>query len=202
METATRQVTTPAYLATFRCLGAACEDNCCRAGWNIPVDASTFARYRELNHELGPALRRHIPANSAEKATPEDFARIQLDEHGTCPFLTDGVCGVQVKLGEAFLSNVCVSYPRRTNVIDGHLERAAMLSCPEIARLALLNPDAMELRQIDEPTATRTVLGAVFDAQLLPPDAPLAHAGAIRRATVQLLQSRPASIEARLLGWD
>ena len=199
-ETAVRRVTMPAYLSSFRCLGAACEDNCCRAGWNIPVDASTFLRYRELDHEMGPALRQHIPANAPDKATPEDFARIRLNEHGACPFLTDGMCGVQMTLGEPLLSNVCLSYPRRTNVVDERIERAAMLSCPEIARLALLDPCAMELREVEEPAGTRTVLGAVFDQRVAQQDALLGQASIIRRATVRLLQSRAGSIEARLVG--
>ena len=194
-----RRVLMPAYLARFRCLGAACEDNCCEAGWNIPIDASTFARYRDLDHPMGSALRASMPANPIDKTTPEDFARIRLDDRGCCPFLSDRLCGIQQTLGEAYISNVCVSYPRRTNIVEGDLERAATVSCPEIARLALLDADGMRLTTIEEPSSTRTVVGAVFDSSDLQAGLLLSQAKVIRQHSVRLLTVRSGTIQARVV---
>jgi lysine-N-methylase len=49
-----------------------------------------------------------------------------------------------VELGEAYLSKACAHYPRRILTIDNIVESPPSLSCPEAARLVLLNPSLME----------------------------------------------------------
>ncbi len=123
----------------FRCTGADCEDTCC-GDWNIPIDRQTYLKYRACDDPgMRPLLHRFIQINP-KSANDEDFAGISLAGN-RCPLLEDGLCSVQVKLGEAYLSHTCASYPRARVVIDGVEERALYLSCPEAARLVLLNPD-------------------------------------------------------------
>ena len=61
---------------------------------------------------------------------------------------------IQKHLGESYLSNVCSSFPRITNKIDGKLERSATPSCPEVMRLLSVSPDAMDLESIKDPIST------------------------------------------------
>ena len=61
-----------------------------------------------------------------------------------CPLLTeDRLCRIQAELGEELLSHACATYPRIVNSIGGIEETALSLSCPEAARLVLLNPDLL-----------------------------------------------------------
>ncbi len=41
----------PLYAKKFRCIGAECEDVCCR-GWEVTIDKETYRKYESL-----PALR-------------------------------------------------------------------------------------------------------------------------------------------------
>src|SRR5581483_6741317 len=155
-------VTMPAYLARFRCIGSACEDSCCQAGWNIPVDRRTYERYQSLaDAELGPELRHHIVPLEAD-ASDQDCARIVLrDTDRGCPFLTnDRLCSIQLRAGPELLPDVCVTYPRVALLVDGKRFRAAKVSCPEAARLALLAPDGLALVQCCEPPGSREPLTA------------------------------------------
>jgi lysine-N-methylase len=53
---------------------------------------------------------------------------------------TNHLCGIQQEHGEFYLSEICATYPRLTQRIDGLRETTLLLSCPEAARLVLLNP--------------------------------------------------------------
>ena len=44
------------YLERFRCTGAACEANCCRGDWSIPVDEK---HYEKLKTAYSSTLSRH-----------------------------------------------------------------------------------------------------------------------------------------------
>ncbi|HEX6512060.1 MAG TPA: flagellin lysine-N-methylase [Chloroflexota bacterium] len=199
-ESKERAITVPAYLTRFSCLGGACEDNCCTAGWNIAIDVRTMARYQAATGDWGPRLRDAVVRNPARKATAEDFGRLKLDQHRQCPFFTpEGWCGVQQQLGEEWLSNVCLSYPRRTVLLDGQLERAASLSCPEIARLALLSPAAMEPVVIDEPKNTRVAFTGILSRAGLEEDHPRRLIAPIRQGCLELFRHTESAIEARLV---
>src|SRR5580698_815809 len=94
---------------TFRCIGAACEDTCC-SDWDISIDRKTYDKYQACgDSELQPALHQFVNIDTA-KGTDEDFARIALTNK-RCPFLEEGLCSIQLKLGESYLSNICASYP-------------------------------------------------------------------------------------------
>ncbi len=195
-----RLVMMPRYLLRFKCLGSACEDVCC-IGWRVGVDAATFARYqRVVDPEMRLALQAGMELNPADQRRAEDFATMKLNERGECVFLSsERLCTIQLKLGEAFLSTTCASYPRVQNLIDGSTcERAAQLSCPEIARLALLAHDAMEVVEVEEPQPQRIPTNKVATATL-PPEHPQHHFQLMRREVVRLLQRRDVSLETRLI---
>jgi lysine-N-methylase len=132
----------PRAYHAFRCIGAECEDTCC-IGWLVNIDRNTYQKYQRVEDpELGPRLREFVTIYPAS-TNDNNYARIALAGPG-CPFLTDGLCGVQNKLGEEYLSTVCAKYPRTMNVVDDVLQRSLDLGCPEAARLMLLDPAPME----------------------------------------------------------
>jgi lysine-N-methylase len=139
-----RAALTPKYVERFHCVGPECEDNCC-TGWKVTIDKKTFNAYRKVEHpDLRSRLKddvKRIRSNESQEA----FARIELKpESRECPMMENRLCSIQRELGEDKLSNTCFSYPRYTRQFGGFHEQSLTLSCPEAARLALLQPDAFD----------------------------------------------------------
>jgi lysine-N-methylase len=136
-----REYTRPRYGDRFRCIGAACEDTCCK-DWGVPIDRSTYEKYRS-SEVMKPHLGTLIVLNT-EAPTPSDFARIPLTAQASCPFLDgESLCGIQKKLGAGMLSVTCATYPRAVAKRGLETENALNLSCPEAARLTLLDPNLL-----------------------------------------------------------
>ena len=194
-----RMVEMPAYAARFGCIGQACEDNCCH-DWAVAIDVGTFASYLGVQDPaLRQTIRQHVLPQPPHNIQAARFARILLEPDGCCPFQTEErLCAIQAKLGPELLSTTCHTYPRISMRIGEQLQRAALLSCPEAARLALLDPNSMELVQQQEPASARTHL-----VQLVPAgakdDVRAQQVRAIRAGSVGLLRRREHSIEARLM---
>jgi len=142
----------PTYAENFHCIGSSCEDTCCQ-GWNVPIDQATYEKYQ--NVPASPlrtlldesVLRMPKDATGAvkdESAKTYVFAQIRMDSSNQCPMLTgDRLCRIQAEQGEALLSHACAVYPRIVHSVGGNEEKALTLSCPEAARLVLLNPDLL-----------------------------------------------------------
>lgn len=141
----------PEYAENFRCIGSACEDTCCK-GWAVPIDQAAYEKYRNL-----PAspLRNLIQISCliTPKGTvctdgsgqavpgPAAFAKIRMTASNQCPLLSeDNLCRIQTEYGATFLSHTCATYPRIVHTIGGIEEKSLALSCPEAARLVLLDP--------------------------------------------------------------
>jgi lysine-N-methylase len=63
-----------------------------------------------------------------------------------CPLLSeDRLCRIQTEFGEGFLPHACATYPRIVYSIGDIEGKALALSCPEAARLVLLNPGLLNL---------------------------------------------------------
>jgi lysine-N-methylase len=128
----------PTYSEAFRCIASACEDTCCR-GWSVPVDQASYEKYRS-DPALKPFVGNLIVLNAVTPST-SDYARMPLTMTGNCGFLDEQhLCGIQKHLGEAMLPVTCATYPRAIQSPSGEPEIALNLSCPEAARLVLLNP--------------------------------------------------------------
>jgi len=139
----------PKYVESFRCIGPACEDSCC-AGWAVAIDQATYDKYQTV--PAGP-LRTLIDANilrtpeGADGSKPAAFAQIKMPPSRQCPFHnTEQLCQIQVEHGETYLSRTCAEFPRTARTIDGFEETSLTLSCPEAARLVLMNPTCCRRR--------------------------------------------------------
>ncbi|WP_139490920.1 flagellin lysine-N-methylase [Brevibacillus dissolubilis] len=183
----------PEYMKNFSCTGSACEDTCC-FGWTVPIDKKTFDKYKTLkDKKLKTRIYKSLRRNKMETSFSE-YATIKMGHDGYCPHLNqDKLCSLQLKLGERFLSHVCSTYPREYNVVFGDYELSGAISCPEVARLALLNPDGMKFEKTDEKINT-----SFYDRQL--EDESLAeHFYPLREFVIELLQNRTYTIPERLL---
>lgn len=155
MKVKERVTLAPQYVFRFSCIGTECEDTCCQ-GWRVFVEEETYKKFRRLRHpELKPLLDRAVKRNRSNPS-PRHYAKIVMDHEGKCPLLSaEGLCRVHQNLGETYLPSICSTYPRVVNEVDGVAERSLTVSCPEAARLALLNPEPMEFDQVLEPAHDR-----------------------------------------------
>jgi len=145
----------PKYMNHFKCIGGACKDNCC-IGWDVDIDKTTFIKYQKVTHPLMQReLKRYVKINPDVYSDAINYAFAVLTPEKNCTFLNaDRLCMIQKHLGESYLSNVCSSFPRITNKIDGKLERSATPSCPEVMRLLAERTDAMDIVTMVDPNAT------------------------------------------------
>jgi len=112
----------------------------------------------------------------------------------------ESLCRIQLELGEEYLCNVCATYPRIANIVNNVFEKSATMSCPEAARLALLNPDRIEFDEINEPINTRNLCHKQIDTHTLAlSNKPERYFWELRIFTIQVLQNRDYTLAERLI---
>ncbi len=138
------------YMTRFRCSGSRCEDHCCTV-WNVFVDE---AAYRRLESAASRSwVSRDKLERALERPAPSGwYAKLRADEDGNCAFFEDGLCSLHRDLGESCLPGPCATYPRSVAHVGSRCELSGSLSCPELARLCLREPDAMDFVKVDWET--------------------------------------------------
>ena len=149
---------TPRYMSRFSCIGPTCEDNCCH-DWKVGIDKRTYKQYQTITlTPLSSRLKSALKKVEADD-TDANFAYIELKKDGNCPMLSDsGLCEIHSQLGADHLSHTCTQYPRTYYEEDGQLKMFATLSCPEAARLALLQSDSMDAVELRLPVTNKGAL--------------------------------------------
>lgn len=137
------------YIKEFKCIGTRCTDNCC-VGWDVDVDYDTFKKYKsEKNSPLLEKFNKDVVKNKRSYDKSVDYGNMILKADKRCPFLNNKMlCDIQLCHGEDYLSKVCNGYPRIANKLDETIEVSATISCPEVARMVLLNKSG--LKEIEE----------------------------------------------------
>lgn len=120
-------------VAQFKCVGSACEDDCCHS-WHIQMDDMIIRKYKEES----PELLKHIIKEE------HGHAMQVRPDNGACCQLENGLCNIHLQKGTDFLSDACHFYPRITRSLGDIIVMNATLSCPEIARLALTEKEAFK----------------------------------------------------------
>ncbi|PYE50643.1 lysine-N-methylase [Paenibacillus barcinonensis] len=200
MTVKNRTILVPEYMQDFACIGSACEDSCC-IGWRVDIDQQTYKKYaKSRNIELKPLFDKNVSRHRSEP-TVHRYAKINMDEQGRCGFLSEeNLCKIQLGLGEDYLSNVCSSYPRSINSIDGVLEKSTTLSCPEAARLTLLKPEGIQFNEVEEALDNK-----VWVNKQIITDNPngknklIPYFWNLRIFTIQVLQNRTYTLAERLI---
>ncbi|KAI3345916.1 hypothetical protein FDB55_06255 [Clostridium botulinum] len=195
-----QRVLQPQYVKNFECIGSKCEDSCC-IGWMIGVDRKTYKKYKKLkNSELSFKIKRYISRNRSKFQGEHDYAKIKL-ENNLCPFLDKNkLCSIQLEKGYSYLSTVCNTYPRIWNRVNGTLEKSLTMSCPEAARLILLNKNIMEFDEVYEIIDTNYIIHKELNAN----DVSKATKGGkyfwnLRIFSISLLQNRRYELWERLI---
>jgi lysine-N-methylase len=189
----------PKYMQQFSCIGSDCEDTCC-SGWGVSIDKKTYKKYNKVkNIELKSLFKENIVRNK-QSTIDTNYAKIKITTTG-CPFLDEEkLCRIQLNLGEDYLSQTCSVYPRRNNLVDGTIEQSAETSCPEIARLVLLNREKMEFDQIDASNKDDVRVSRNINTKKNMESKSIEkYFWEIRMFSVNLLQNRNYTISERLI---
>ncbi len=119
----------PSYMEDFRCIADKCNDNCC-IGWEIDIDETTAAYYKNVDGEFGKKLKRCI-------SWKDECSSFILDGE-RCPFLNkSNLCDIIINCGEEHLCGICAEHPRFYEWFDGIKEGGIGLCCEEAARIIL-----------------------------------------------------------------
>ncbi len=169
----------PNYYKAFSCIADKCRHSCC-IGWEIDIDADTYAYYKTVPGAIGVRLRENI-------STDGDAPHFVLGQNERCPFLNqNGLCDMITELGEEALCQICADHPRYRNFYDDRTEIGLGLCCEAAAELILSRKEKMQLvlleedGAIEESNETEKAFFA-FRAQLL-----------------NCLQDRKSSVQARV----
>ncbi len=187
----------PKYLRDFSCAGTKCIDSCCK-DWHIDLDAREFDYLRNAvqEPELKEILSSAVRMDPNRKAGRESgYGYIELDSSGKCPLLDEcGLCRLQVRLGEDALPRTCRTYPRNQVFVDGpspEFHQHAAMSCPEVARLVMSEPSALDLAQANvDADALRLPATVTIDGRR--PTVAARHFSAIRSGVRQLFDAHPS----------
>lgn len=114
-------------LEQFTCLGDACEDTCCKS-WSMQLDQQHLDLYKKEQPQLLEAVDEDASGPIMRRDPKSDF----------CVKYEQGWCGVHKEFGTKFLGDACHFYPRVTRGLGESRVMTATMSCPEVARIALL----------------------------------------------------------------
>jgi lysine-N-methylase len=129
----------------FRCIGPECEDQCCHT-WNVVLDKPTYEKYHATPN-LRPRAEQHIVRITETPASDFEYAKITLHPSSrACPFLgEDRWCSIHKEHGPGFLPPICNLYPRVQHTMAGTTTTSLLLSCPEAARMLLLQENLVPI---------------------------------------------------------
>jgi lysine-N-methylase len=159
-----RSILIPEYMTTFACIGGDCEDTCC-VGFRVELDRQTYEHYQNLKDDDLQADIESFVRPMDEQQTEKRYGYIETQDDGRCSFLNErNLCKLQLQHDSSALGLICHTYPRMVNFIDDAAEQSATISCPEIARLALLNRNGMQFIQSEIDADERHNIGLNIDS--------------------------------------
>jgi len=127
----------PEYYKDFKCKTGECR-HCCCVGW--PIRISTNEYYHLLGIKCSDDLRIRLDCALKICLEPnnESYKQISTDWRGICRLQReDGLCALQVELGESSLPEVCQLYPRSTKYSAEIYNCSCSNSCEAVVDLLL-----------------------------------------------------------------
>ncbi|MHB8131191.1 MAG: flagellin lysine-N-methylase [Mobilitalea sp.] len=127
----------PEYYKNFQCKSGECRHSCCE-GW--PIRISTKEYYYLLGIKCSDDLRVRLDCALKICVEPsiESYKQITTDWRGICKLhREDGLCAIQVELGESSLPEVCQLYPRSTKYLAELYNCSCSNSCEAVVELLL-----------------------------------------------------------------
>lgn len=189
----------PGYIKEFKCIGGKCKDSCC-IGWDIDIDKITFKQYYKVqDNDMKRMFQKNVHNNDYCTSNDVDYGKVKLKGEKRCPFLDEeNYCIIHSKLGEEYLSNVCSSFPRITNKIDGHYEMSLDVACPEAARILLLKEEGIRFKESEEKLGKHIISSEIDTRSKKFNNSPIKYFKEIRDLSIKIIQNRKFNLSQRL----
>ena len=189
----------PEYIKEFKCIGGKCTDSCC-IGWDIDIDKITFKQYYKVkDQEMKRMFQKNVHNNDYCTSDDVDYGKVKLKGEKRCPFLDEeNYCVIHSNLGEEYLSNVCSSFPRITNKIDGNYEMSLDVACPEAARILLLKEEGINFKENKEKLGKHIVSSDIDTKSKKFNNSPIKYFKEIRELSIKIIQNRKFNLSERL----
>jgi lysine-N-methylase len=197
-------IVVPDYYPKFNCIGPTCEDTCCGGSWNVSIDRDTYYKYKQSKHKvLAPLFQLAVSKNTLPSAdNKNNFGMLKMKPDGDCYFLQeDKLCAIHNHMGAQALSDTCRLYPRYLNQFGSQRENALGISCPEAARLILLNSQPMQFLNVapDPAIDDRPFISYRFPLKSIGDPQQIAVLNDFRAVIIAILQCRDIGLGARLM---
>lgn len=190
-----QKIRMPGYWPLFQCIASKCEETCC-AGWYIAIDEAAYKKYKRVKQ---PEMRRRLDKEIVERknsVSKECMAKIKL-KNNRCAFLgQDQLCDIYRNLGESYLSQTCRIYPRNINAVGEYLELSLTLSCPEAARIILLQQAPLTFYE-EESNVNLPITGGTVKLSKGKPKSLEEGLLVIRKQLIAILQNRDEKLKDR-----
>ena len=189
----------PSYIKEFKCIGGACEDSCC-IGWDVDIDKVTFKQYYKVkDQDMKRMFQKNIHNNEYCQSDNIDYGKVKLKSEKRCPFLDkENYCVIHSKLGEEYLSNVCTSFPRVMNKVDGVYEASLDPACPEAARLMLLREEGISFEENKEDLGKHIISSDIDTKSKTFNNSPIKYFKEIREISIKIMKNRKFNLSERL----
>lgn len=189
----------PSYFKEFKCIGGKCKDSCC-VGWDVDIDKITFKQYYKVqDKEMRIMFQKSVHNNDDYLSADVDYGKVKLKSGKRCPFLDEEkYCMIYSKLGEEYLSNVCTSFPRVTNKVDGCYEMSLDVACPEAARILLLKEEGIEFEESEETLGKHIVSSDIDTKSEEYNNTPVKYFKEIRDFSIKIIKNRKFNLSQRL----
>lgn len=131
----------PRYYKDFVCIGGKCPMSCCYM-WRVEWTQKEVEKLKCA--ECSEKLR--TLADSAFKDDGDGKYIIQMNDEKRCPFLTNnGLCSIQLEIGEEYLSSTCRTYPRNSLMSENTILNYCNMSCYHLMNILCNDSDCMIL---------------------------------------------------------
>jgi lysine-N-methylase len=127
---------------------------------------------------------------------------MQMKADGECHFLQeDKLCAIHHFMGAQALSDTCRLYPRYLNQFGAQSEHSLGISCPEAARLVLLNPQPMQFTSLEPESSIddKPFISYRFPLQSDGDPQQISVLDDFRAVIIAILQFRELSLGARVM---
>lgn len=189
----------PEYFKEFKCIGGNCKDSCC-VGWDIDIDKITFKQYYRIqDKEMKRMFQKNVHNNDYCTSSDIDYGKVKLKGDKRCPFLDEeNYCIIYSKIGEEYLSNVCTSFPRIINKVDGYYEMSLDVACPEAARILLLKEEGIKFKESEENLGKHIVSSEIDTKSKKYNKSSIKYFKEIRDLSIKIIQNRKLNLSERL----
>jgi len=139
----------PEYYDQFKCKCGECRHSCCD-GWPIRISMKEY--YHLLGIRCSDSLRRKLDCalNLCHEPGKEGYAQLSANWLGLCMLQRDdGLCALQMELGDSLLPQVCKLYPRSSKQLTTINQGACSNSCEGVIELLMQFIDPLKFEERD-----------------------------------------------------